>query len=78
MKVFRTSLFVADEEIRSIDVAADSDVPITLYGRRDVKTSGKLSYGPKVGRPINVTSECDVLLTTLAEWVEMCYFYFIQ
>ena len=37
-------------------------------GRR--KTSGKLSYGLEVGRPLNVTSECDVLWTTLAEWVK--------
>ena len=32
------------------------------------RTSGKLSYGPKEGRPLNVVSECDVLWTTLAEW----------
>ena len=32
-------------------------------------TSGKLSYGPKVGRSLNVTSESDVLWATLAEWV---------
>ena len=32
-------------------------------------TSGKISYKPKVGRPLNVTSECDVLGTPLVDWV---------
>ena len=32
-------------------------------------TSEKLLYGPKGGGPLNVTPECDILWTTLAEWV---------
>ena len=72
MKVFRTSLFVPDEEKtldgRRVRIGRAKYVPRTS-GRK--RTSGKLSYGPKVGRPLNVTSICDVLWTTLAEWVSI-------
>ena len=70
MKVFRTSLFFADVEktlhrrrVRNWRPNYVLETP----GRK--RTSGKLSYGPKVGRPLNVRSICDVLWTTLAEWV---------
>ena len=70
MKVFRTSLFIADVEKtfyrRRVQVGRTNYV-LRTPGRK--RTSGKLSYGPKVGRPLNVTSENDVLRTTLAEWV---------
>ena len=36
-------------------------------GRKNI--SGKLWYGPKAGRPLNVAFKCNVLFTTLAEWV---------
>ena len=39
-----------------------------FYETGPKRTSGKLSYGPKVGSPLNVASESDVLWTTLAEW----------
>ena len=72
MKVFRTSLFVADEEKalhrRRVRVGRTNNV-LRTPGRK--RAPGKLSYGPKVGHPLNVTSECDVLWTTLAEWVEL-------
>ena len=32
------------------------------------RMSGKLSYGPEVGRPLNVTVGCDVLWPTLSDW----------
>ena len=71
MKVFRMSLFVADVEKtlhrRRVRIGRTYYV-LRTPGRK--MTSGKLSYGPVVGRPHNVTSECDVLWTTLAEWVE--------
>ena len=69
MKVFRTSLHVADVERtlhrRRVRFWRKSYV-LRTTGRK--MTSGKLSYGPKAGRPLNVTSEYDVLRTTLAEW----------
>ena len=44
---------------RCTDVAPEPDVRIMKLGRK--KTSGKLSYGPRVGRHLNVTPECDAL-----------------
>ena len=69
IKVFRTSLFVEDVEKpmhRSRVQNWRANYVLRTPGRK--RTSGKRSYGPKVGRPLNVTSECDVLWTTLAEW----------
>ena len=70
MKVFRTSLFVADVEKtlhrRRVRIGRMNYV-LRTPGRN--RTSGKLSYGPYVGRPLNVTSVYDELWTTLAEWV---------
>ena len=67
---FPTSLIVADVENmlhrRLVRIGRTSYVLRTLERKR---TSRKLSYGPKVGRPLDVTSDCDVLWTTLAEWV---------
>ena len=34
-------------------------------------TTWKLSYGSKVGRPLNVASECNVLWTTFGGWVNI-------
>ena len=69
MEVFRTSLFVADVEKtlkwRRVRIGRTNYVLRTPVRSR---TSGKLSYGPTVGRPLNVTSECEVLWSTLAEW----------
>ena len=69
MKVFRTFLFVADVEKtlyrRRVRIGRKNNV-LRTPGRK--RTSGKLSYGPKVGRPLNVRSEYGVLWTTLAEW----------
>ena len=74
MKVFRTSFFVADVKKtlngRRVRVWLANHI-IRTPGRK--RTSGKLSYWPKVGRPLNVTSECAVLLTTLAEWITTWY-----
>ena len=42
------------------------DVALRMPGRK--RTSEKLSFGPKLGRPLNVTSKCDAQWTTLAEW----------
>ena len=70
MKVFRTSLFVADVDKtlrrRRVRIGRSYYV-LRTPGRK--RTPWKLSYGPKVGHPLNVTSESDVLWTTLAEWV---------
>ena len=70
MKVFRASLFVADVEKtlcwRRVRIGRLNYV-LRTSGRK--KTSWKLSYGPKIGRPLNVTSECDVLWTILVELV---------
>ena len=80
MKVFRTFLFVADEEKtlnrRRVRVGRTT-YELQRPGRK--RTSGKLSYGPKVGRLLNVTSEYDVLWTTLAEWdVSIFCFFFLS
>ena len=68
-QVFRTSLFVADVEKtlhrRRVWIGRTNDVLRTSGGKR---TSGKLTFGPKLGRPLDVMSEKDVLWTTLAEW----------
>ena len=69
MKVFRTSLFVADVEktlLRRRVRIGRTNYVLRTPGLK--KASGELSYGPKVGRPLDVTSEYDVLWTTLAEW----------
>ena len=69
MKVLRTSLFVMNVEKalhrRRVQFGRTKYV---LRTPRRKMTSGKLSYGPKVGHPLNARSECDVLWTTLALW----------
>ena len=63
------AVFVADVEKtfhrRCVLVSCTNDI-LRTPGRK--WTSGKLSYGPKESRPIDVTSECDVLRTTLSKW----------
>ena len=66
----------------STDVERTPSFPVWKFSRRRArvgrtnyvlrmpghkKTFAKLTYGSKVGRPLNVTSECDVLWTTLAK-----------
>ena len=58
-------------EIDNIKTKIISDVHCYIRQLRK-RTSGKLSYGPKVGCPLNVTSESDVQWTTLAEWGMSC------
>ena len=62
MKVFRTSFYVPASVERNGYVRFGHDVDATSFLRpRRIKTSGKLSYGPKVGFPLNVRGR-------LAEW----------
>ena len=71
VKVVWTSLFVADVEKtlnrRHVRVGRTNYVLRTKERRRVVR---KTSFGPNVGRPLYVTSECDVLWSTLTEWAE--------
>ena len=57
---------------REIGVASTSHPNRTyecvLRTPRRKRTSVKLTYGPNLGRPLDVTSEQDVLWTTFAEW----------
>ena len=57
-QVFRTTLFVADVEKtlhrRRVRIGRTNDV-LRTPGRK--KTSGKIIYGPKLGRHLDVTSE---------------------
>ena len=63
MKVFRTSFYVLASVERNSYVRFERDVEAASYLRlRRIRTSGKLSYGPKAGRPLNVRGR-------LAEWV---------
>ena len=63
MKVFRTSFYVTASLERNKYVRIGRDVDVTSFLRpRRIMTSGKLSYGPKVGCPLNVRGR-------LAEWV---------
>ena len=65
MKVFRTSFYVPASSERNTDVRFRRDVDATSFLRpRRIRTSGKLSYGPNVGRPLNVRGR-------LAEWVSL-------
>ena len=69
MKVFRTSLFVADVENtwhRRCVRFGRTNYVLRTPGRK--RTSEKCSYGPKLGRPLKVAFERDVLWTNLAEW----------
>ena len=77
MQVFRTSLFVADVErtLHRRRVRIGNYV-LWMPGRK--RTSGKRSYGPNVGRLLDVTTECDVLWTSLAEWVNIYNLYILQ
>ena len=67
MKVFRTSFYVLASADTYVRIGRDVNDTYFIRSRR-IRTSGKLSYGPKEGRPLNVVSDCDVLWTTLAEW----------
>ena len=59
----RTSFYVAASLERNSYVRIGRDVDATSFLRpRRIRTSGKLSYGPKLGRPLNVRGR-------LAEWV---------
>ena len=72
MKVVRTSLFVAGIEKtlhRPRVRVGRRNYVLRTVGRK--RTSGKLSYGPTIGRSLIATSECDVLWTTFAEWDEL-------
>ena len=63
MKVFRTSFYVQTSIERNSYVRFGRDVHATSFLRPwRIRTSGKLSHGPKVGRPLNVCGR-------LAEWV---------
>ena len=60
MKVFRTSF--TSLRPKNVIRTSDADVDATSFLRpRRIRTSEKLSYGPKVGRPLNVRGR-------LAEW----------
>ena len=62
MKVFRTSFYVPASVERNSYVRFGRDVAATSFLRpRRIRTSGKLLYGPKVRRPLNVRGR-------LAEW----------
>ena len=62
VKVFRTSFYVSTSVERDSYVRLGRNVDATSFLRpRRKRTSGKLSYGPKVGRPLNVRGR-------LAEW----------
>ena len=65
MKVFRTSFYVPASLERNSHVRIGRDVDATSFLRpRRITTSGKLSYGPKVWRLLNVRGR-------LAEWVDL-------
>ena len=73
MKVFRMSFYVPASVERYSNVRFGRDVDAAYFIRpRRIRTSGKLSYGPKVGRPLNIRGG-------LAEWyipVKNRYVYF--
>ena len=54
IKVFRTSFYVPASEERKMYVRLGHDVVVTSLTSRRIRTSGNLSYGPKIGRPLNV------------------------
>ena len=63
--VFRTSFYVPTSVKRIKYVRFGRDVHATSFLRpRRIRTSGKLSYGPKVERPLNVRGR-------LAEWANL-------
>ena len=71
MKVDRTFLFVAEKTLHRRRVRfGRTNNDLRTPGR--IRTSGKLSYGPKEGHFHDVTSECDVLWTTLALLTAFC------
>ena len=62
MKVFRTSFYAPASVERNTYVRLERDLDATSFLRpRRIRTSWKLSYGPKEGRPLNVRGR-------LAEW----------